>query len=263
MRIRMMQVAVLLALCAAPAFADNLTARPGDPGWMHLGAALLLYGHIAGGAVGLVSGTAAILTPKGKPLHRLAGKVFFVSMFIAYAIGAGVAPFLDEGQRPNFVAGVMALYLLVTAWMAAKRRDPEVGWPECAGLAVALSVLAMGLIFMRQASLDPSGTVDGSPPQAFILFTVIGAFAVLGDLHVIMRRKIAGVSRIARHLWRMCLSLFIASGSFFLGQQQALPEFVRGGWLQYGPVLFPLAAILIWMVLVRLPPRRRRAAAGA
>lgn len=258
MMIRVIQVAALLVLFAGPASAANLAAGPDDPLWMHLGAWLLLYGHIAGGAVGLVSGTAAILSPKGGRVHRAAGKVFFVSMFIAYAIGAGVAPFLDEGQRPNFVAGVMALYLLVTAWMAAKRRDPVVGWPEYAGLAIAVSVLAMGLIFLRQASQDPSGTVDGSPPQAFILFTVLGTCAVLGDLNVILRRSISGVSRIARHLWRMCMSLFVAAGSFFMGQQQALPDFMLGTLWQFGPVLFPLAALAIWLVIVHLPKRRRR-----
>ena len=220
--------------------------------WKHVGAGILLYAHIIGGALGLVSGTVAVLSRKGARLHRAAGSVFFLSMFVAYAIGAGVAPFLEEQQRPNFVAGVLALYLLITAWLAARRENPAVGAPEWIGFITAGSILAAGLYFMHQGANHPSGTVDGSPPQAFILFSVFGGFAALGELNVIIRRKITGVSRISRHLWRMCASLFIAAGSFFLGQEQILPEFMLGTFWQFGPVLFPILAMLFWLILVRV-----------
>ncbi|ESQ74528.1 hypothetical protein [Asticcacaulis sp. AC402] len=110
----------------------------------------------------------------------------------------------------------------------ARLRAPKVGWIEYGGLATALAIVAAGGLFMWQGANDPSGTVDGSPPQAFALFIVAGLFAASGEIHVIIRRSIAGVSRISRHLWRMCMSLFIASGSFFLGQQQTLPPAMVG-----------------------------------
>jgi hypothetical protein len=240
---------------AVPAFAETLKVDSHAPDWMHMGAALLLYLHIGGGALGLVSGTVAVLSPKGRPVHRAAGKVFFVSMFIAYAVGAGVAPFLEAGQRPNFVAGVLALYLLVTAWLAAKRREPVVGPIEYSGLAIALLIVASGIFFMVQGMNGPTGTVDGSPPQAFALFIGAGLLAAGGELNVILRRRITGVSRISRHLWRMCMSLFIASGSFFMGQPQALPAAMLGTMWQFAPVIFPLAAAIIWLVIVRLPKK--------
>ena len=37
------------------------------------------------------------------------------------------------------------------------------------------------------------------------------------------------------HLWRMCLGLFIATGSFFIGQQDDMPAFIQGS-----PILFIL-----------------------
>lgn len=254
---RLLFLILAASAMAAPAIAETLKPAPDAPVWMHWGAALLLWLHIGGGTLGLLSGTVAVLSPKGRPVHRAAGKVFFVSMFIAYAVGAGVAPFLETGQRPNFVAGILALYLLVTAWLAAKRRDPVVGFIEYGGLAIALSVVAAGAYFMMQGMRDPSGTVDGSPPQAFVLFIVTGLLAAGGELHVVLRRTITGVSRISRHLWRMCMSLFIASGSFFLGQQQILPEAVRGSLWQFGPVIFPLAAAVLWLVIEHLPKKVR------
>jgi hypothetical protein len=254
----LLAVAFAAALAPAVALAENLEAGPGDPVWMHLGANALLWAHIAGGAVGMVTGVIALAVRKGQRVHRAAGSVFFVAMFAAYAIGAGVAPFLDTGQRPNFVAGIMALYLLISGAMAARRRDARAGAPEVIGLIVALSITVAGVIFMRMGAASPSGTVDGSPPQAFFLFTIAGAFAAAGELHVLVRKQLSNVSRIARHLWRMCFSLFIASGSFFLGQQQVFPEALQDSALLYIVALSPLPVMLFWLGKVRFDDWRRR-----
>lgn len=251
-------VAIAAALLPQVALAGNLEAAPGDPAWMHVGANALLWAHIAGGAIGMVTGVVALASRKGQRVHRAAGSVFFLAMFMAYAIGAGVAPFLDTGQRPNFVAGVMALYLLVSGAMAARRRDVKAGAPEVIGLIIALTITAAGLIFMRMGAASPSGTVDGSPPQSFFLFTIAGAFAAAGELHVLLRKQLSNTARIARHLWRMCFSLFIASGSFFLGQQQVFPEALRDSVLLYAVALSPLPVMLFWLGKVRFDDWRRR-----
>ena len=255
--------AATAALMPSIALADTLQTRPGDPAWMHLGANALLWAHIAGGAIGMVTGVVALASRKGQRVHRAAGSVFFVAMFAAYAIGAGVAPFLDTGQRPNFVAGIMALYLLVSGAMAARRRDAKAGVPEVIGLIVALSITAAGVIFMRMGAASPSGTVDGSPPPAFLLFTIAGIFAAAGELNMLLRKQLSNVSRIARHLWRMCFSLFIASGSFFLGQMQVFPEAIQDSVLLPVLALAPLPVMLFWLGKVRFDDWRRRRAKAA
>jgi uncharacterized membrane protein len=249
--------AILLAAMPTLSLANNLEAPPGAPLWMHLAASALLYAHIVGGAVGMLSGVTALAARKGGQLHRPAGKVFFAAMLMTYAIGAGVAPFLDTGQRPNFVAGIMALYLLVSGWLAARRGETKAGAPEAVGLVIALAITAAGITFMRMGAASPSGTIDGSPPQAFFLFTIAGAFAAAGELHALVRRQLSRTARIARHLWRMCFSLFIASGSFFLGQQQVFPEALQDSVLLYGVALSPLPVMLFWLGKVRVDAWRR------
>jgi hypothetical protein len=113
---------------------------------------------------------------------------------------------------------------------------------------------------MQMGADSPTGTVDGAPPQAFVLFTGIGIVAAAGELNVLVRRTISGPARLARHLWRMCASLFIASGSFFLGQAQFLPDWVRSSMINVAMALAPLVAMLVYLVLVRLPKRGRRQA---
>ena len=241
------------------AHAVKLEVAPDAPVWAHWGAATLLYLHIGGGVIGLLMGALAIGSRKGATFHRGVGNIFFVAMFVTYLIGAGVAPFLTEGQRPNFVAGILALYLLITGWRTARRGDAEAGTAEIIGLVIAVSIVGLGALFMRMGANSPSGTVDGSPPQAFILFIIAGSFAAAGELNVILRRQISGVSRIARHLWRMCFSLFIAAGSLFLGQPQVFPNWFNASALPFLLAFLPLIAMAVWLVLVRFRQRHRRA----
>lgn len=229
-----------------------LHVSPDAPAWAHAGANALLVLHIGGGAIGILSGAMALLSRKGARVHRAAGTVFFVSMLIAYTVAAGVSPFLEDGQRPNFVAAILALYLLISGWRTARRPEIIAGRIEAAGLFAALLVVAGGALFMRMGATSPTGTVDGSPPQAFFIFIAAGAAGALGDLNLILRRRIEGAARIARHLWRMCFSLFIAAGSFFLGQQQVMPEWMRGSPVLIVLALAPLAFMLFWLIRVRL-----------
>lgn len=239
----------LLAAGANPAFADRLAVAPGAPLWVHLGAAAILYLHIGGGTVGLISGATALLARKGGKLHRLAGNIFFAAMLIMSGIGAIVAPMLND--RISSVAGFMTFYLIFSGWLTARRRD-GFGKLEMAGLFVATCGAAASITLAWMASRTPEGTLDGAPPQAFYIFAAVSTIAALSDLKMLLRRGISGAQRVARHVWRMCFGLFVASGSLFLGQQQIFPH-----WLRETPVLFiaalaPLPFLLFWMLRVRL-----------
>jgi hypothetical protein len=156
----------------------------------------------------------------------------------------------------------MSLYLLLSGWAAAQRPEITAGFAQFLGLAAALSIIGAGTLFMQIGAASPTGTVDGSPPQAFVVFITAGAFAAAGEIHVLVRRSIAGPARRARHLWRMCFSLFIAAGSFFLGQQKIMPEWVQGSPVLTVLAVAPLVALVVW-VTITLWPRRRRAARSA
>ena len=238
------------------AHAAKLEVSSHAPSWVHFSATILLFLHIGGGAVGLIAGATASLSSKGGNVHRKAGRVFLVSMFIAYLIGAAVAPFLTEGQRPNFVAGILALYLLVTGVMAARRRDFRAGTSEKIGLVIALLITGLGFLFMYAGANSPSGTVDGSPPEAFLVFIVAGSMAAAGEVNVHVRRELSDMARKVRHLWRMCFSFFIASGSLFLGQPQVFPDWFNASFLPALLALAPILVMLVWVIKIRLTPHR-------
>lgn len=230
--------------------------------WMHVGAQALLVAHIGGGSLGILSGAVAMATRKGEWLHRAAGKVFFVSMMAMAAVGAGVAPFLTDGQRVNTVAGIMTLYMVASAWAAGRRERIEAGLPLVVSFMIATLIAAAGAVFAIQASQSPTGTIDDSPPQSFYIFMTLGTIAALSDLKVILRGGISGAPRVARHLWRMCVSFFIAAGSFFLGQPKFVPDVLEETGLVFAPVMLPFLVLAYWMVRVRLTRWRQEPTGG-
>lgn len=252
---------LLICLCLVytnDVYATRLEINPDASSWAHFAAAILLYLHIGGGGIGLLAGTTASIAPKGRAVHRAAGKIFLVAMLITYTIGAGVAPFLAEGQRPNFVGGILALYLLITGVIAAKRKVFHAGLAEIVGLMFALLITATGVLFMYMGANSESGTVDGSPPQAFFIFVFVGAIAAIGELNVIIRRTLSNTARISRHLWRVCLSFFFASGSLFLGQPQVFPDWFNESILPSFLAVAPVLIAVIWAVKVRLKRFKKR-----
>jgi hypothetical protein len=62
---------------------------------------------------------------------------------------------------------------------------------------------------------------------------------------------VATASMTARHLWRICFAFFIATGSFFLGQQDVLPQAVRGSPILFVLAFAPFALMLFWLARVR------------
>ncbi len=215
--------------------------------------------HIGGAATALVSGPVAMIARKGGLLHRIAGTVFFVAMLGMSSVGAFIAPLLNDPI--SGLAGTFTFYLVVTGWVAVWRKDGKVGRFEIAALIYALTVAMAGMILGELGSEQPHGLLGGEPFQIAFGFAAIAGLAGACDLTILMNRGVAGARRIARHLWRMGLALFITAGSF-AGQPKAQPEFLRGSPFLIVPALIMLAATLYWLIKVQLPARRRTAPAS-
>lgn len=225
----------------------TLYISPESSPLVHAAAAALLYAHIGAGSLGIASGAAAFVFRKGTALHRLIGKVFVASMLIMSGIGACVAPFLPTPERASLIAGVLTFYLVLSSWLAVKRKPGEVGSFEHGLLLTSLGITGAGAYFFWLAMQSPRGMLDGQPGAAFALFAIIGSLAALGDLRLIIQRGVTGATRLARHLWRMTIALFIAANSLFLGQPQVFPKAVQKSGLLFVPALVILALLLFWL----------------
>ena len=238
---------------------NTLHFDPASPWWVHAGAALILFLHIAGGSVALVAGAAALAVRKGSRLHRQAGNVFFGSMLVMAAIGAAVSPVLvspdGDGRWFDALAAMLALYLTGTGWLTVRRKAGTTGRAEVAMLLFGAATAAAAFAGGAFGAASPSGTIGGYDPSGYFVFGTIFALASVGDLAMILRGGAIGAGRIVRHIWRISTALFIAAGAFFFGQQAVMPEFVQGSpWLALPPFAV-LGLMLFWVLRTSLARR--------
>ena len=181
---------------------------------------LFLLLHIIFGAISLLSGLAALSVRKGERLHRGFGNVFFGSMLGMSASGALLA--LMNMERINIVVGVLTFYLVATAWATVKRNEGEFGLFEFLACPVALAIGIWGITLGVEAMNSKFGYIDGEmiPYGAYFFFGSMATLAALLDIKMFISKGVFGKYRIARHLWRMCFAMLIATASFFLGQSQ-------------------------------------------
>lgn len=175
--------------------------------------------------------------------------------------GSGAIVALAMPERGTAAVGILSCYLVATSWATARRRSGKAAAFELAAMAVALgcaaAFLAIGLIGLSQ----PDGRLDQLPAPFHFPFAAIAGLAAALDLNFILRARLTGQQRIARHVWRMCTALLIAAFSFFLGQADKLPVVVREMSLNFIPPLAVLAVMLFWIVRLRFAkafPRGRR-----
>lgn len=221
----------------------------------------LLILHISGGVLGMLSGALAMIYRKGSRGHRLSGNVFVVSM-LTMAVAASILAY-KKHQTGNFYGGMLTFYLVATAWATARRSDNsrQTGVLDWIAFLFATTIGSVGLIQGLQEAMGTRVPEAGGQVFMSIFMSSVILLAGLGDLRMLVR-GISGTARLSRHLWRMCFGWFIATGSFFLGQQQVFPASWRGSPAFLVPALLPLALLIFWMVRVRVGKRYKDRVAG-
>ncbi len=207
----------------------------------------LLVLHLAGGSLAIVSGFVALYAAKGATVHRTSGTMFAYSMLSMSLTGLAVMAAGGRTSSANLLAGLLTMYLVTTALTTVRVRSARVqALDRCAMVAAVtfgvVSVgLALGILATGQASIRG---------LAFVLL-IVGGIALpagLSDRRMIRAGGLRGAARLTRHLWRMCLALFIVVASFVLGRR--VPDGLR-----ILPIrLFPLVVLLsmiVWLWRLR------------
>jgi uncharacterized membrane protein len=208
---------------------------------------VLMPFHIAGGSVAIIAGYIALLGGKGTSLHRKTGLWFVAAMVLLGATASVISAVRQAGA-----GGLLPVYLVVTSLTTVRPSGSRQRQLDMAGMAVAV-IIAVGT-FAKGIDIQQNygGVRDGVPAGMLFFLATITTLAGIGDLRVILSGPARGAARIARHLWRMTFALFIATGSFFLGQADELPDAMRIWPILWVLALAPLPLLLYWMWRVRL-----------
>ena len=222
----------------------------------------ILAVHITGGTFGLVSGAAALSFRKGSRGHVLAGKVFVASM-LTMATGATYLA-IQKHEAANIGGGIVTFYMILTAWLTARRADGTTSKIDWVAMLIPLAFGLLMWVSGVEKLRSPGPSKDGVPVGMNFFLGSVMLLAAAGDIRMLFRGGLEGTRRIARHLWRMCFGLFIATGSFFLGPANRPLRFLRSVGLRqhfFKAVLrqevliflavLPLLLLIFWLVRVR------------
>lgn len=224
----------------------------------------LLPIHIAAGAVGIVSGAVALYSLKGGKVHRKSGLIFVYAMVLMTLTALVITMF--GGGRFSAMQALLTFYLVTTALLTVRQREQRFEWMNVGAMILALSVAGYDVILGLEAAANPKRLLDGIPAAMIFIFGGFALLGALGDLRMMLVSRFQRNDRIARHLWRMGLALWIAVASFFLGQAKHFPEPLRNMALLAIPVLLVLVLTIYWLVRVRFTawtPRRQRVEVAA
>lgn len=212
---------------------------------------LTLVSHFGAALVALAAGTIALAVAKGGRLHKQSGIVFTVMMIATGFLAAAISAY--EGK--SIFGGLFVVYLVFTATTTVKPLH-WAGRRLHVGLMTFALFFAVGSFYQGFVAWQSPGHKLGVVPAGMFFFLgTVGLLAAVGDVRMILSGALRGPRRLARHLWRMCFGLFIATGSFFFGQAKFIPEPIRITPLLSFLGVVPLLILLYWMWRVRL--RRR------
>jgi uncharacterized membrane protein len=215
--------------------------------------------HIAAGSLALVAGYVALYSSKGAPRHRRAGMIFVYAMLTMCAFGILIAAVRGVAPALNIPSALLTASLVATGLTtvrprtAATERIDRIAMVVLTGIAAAAPLVAA-------AAFASGNRIRIAQAYPLLVFGVIAGFAAAGDVRVLRARAIQGAPRLRRHLWRMSYAMFVAAGSFFLGQAKVFPQPMRIPGLLALPVLAVLATMFwwLWRMRRRAAPRRMR-----
>lgn len=209
---------------------------------------LVLAFHFATGLVAIGAGFVAMAAPKGGTWHRRAGIAFVWSM-IATGVAITILG-LMEGKADN-TGGALVIYLALTGWTTVRPLPGATRRVDMALTVLPLTFAALGYVAFVTALGRPGFQLGGVPAGMLGFLATMSLLAFVGDVRMIRAGGLLGTRRLVRHLWRMSFALFIASGSFFLGQMKFVPAPIRSMPLMLALGVSPLVLMLYWMWRVR------------
>jgi uncharacterized membrane protein len=181
----------------------------------------IIWLHIAAGFTALVAGAVAILTQKGGPSHRAAGKTYYWAMSVVSATAIGVAAY--KGTTFLLLIGIFSFYLTFTGERALRIKGR-------AGGATTMDWGMFGLSALTSGAMLAAGLLRWVPvPEAVAVFGGVLAFHSVSDWRYFRDPARAPKAWLYRHIRRMGAAYVATFTAFLVVNWQTNPAWLA--WL--------------------------------
>ncbi len=85
----------------------------------------------------------------------------------------------------------------------------------------------------------------------YFVFGLVALLASVGDLRMLTKGGVTGSASIARHLWRMCIPLFIAVNALFLARARFFPLILQMTHVLFLLSIVTLGTMIFWLARIR------------
>lgn len=212
--------------------------------------AFLATGHFVVGCICVISGYIAFAAPKGQRIHRAAGACFLGSMVLLCASGLWLS--LARDILFTVFLSWLAFHAVITGWAAAAVMR-RLGRMITRLSPVSSGTMAVGAaIGAYLAARTAEGTLNGLPPEAFLVIAAIATLLCVLDGLFIIKSTNQNARRLTRHGWRMGFSMFLATAIFFFGNNHVLPEALRTPIVLAAPVILVVCLTLWFAIRTRI-----------
>lgn len=216
---------------------------------------MLEFLHIVTGTLAVSSGLLGLFVSKGSVTHRMAGRVFTCAMILLGFTGIALAQ--QVPMAISAVAGAVIIHLVITGSLAARAMPGAWQMIDTAAPIVSLAIGLSSLAFAWEAWEGVDGLKDGFTATPYGFFGALMLVVAALDLKHRLDADTTIVARRCRHIWRMSLALFIATGSLFTGSGATVfPAWLQASGLLSVPEPLILLTMIYWLIRLRLSSRR-------
>jgi uncharacterized membrane protein len=199
----------------------------------------LIFTHVTLGGFAFVIGGITLFSKKGSPLHKLTGKIFFISMVVSVSLTLMVSMLPNHVSPTLFHIGVLTLYFLI----GGKR---SIGFKNPNHRLLIDKILAYTVVSVSIVIISYSVIMDGNFHPLRTVFGSIGIVFGLLDLKLFKQPQNIKKKWLFLHLSKMLGGYTAAVTAFFVAQH-ILPGYFN--W--FAPTIIGLSYIFYWMIKLK------------
>ncbi|WP_323798283.1 hypothetical protein [Nisaea sp.] len=203
----------------------------------------LLTLHIATGAVSLATAAVAIAAPKGRRLHRLAGKLYVLSMVVVFATAVSLS--LATNDLFLMTVAIFSFYMVLSGYRALYLKQPARSFDSRYRVGALDKGAAQFTMIACSAMATYGGVYWYTEPLAPVLVVLgsVGSLMAFFDLKRFRSPPKDPRAWFFTHMTRMLGGTIASVTAFLVNTGDMLPPLAR--WL--APTIIGTAAIILWV----------------